>query len=155
MVRIWIFAMIPAVVVVVTSLGCGQQGPGGTPSGSTEQTSTSPSEESREPATTTEETTIYTTPSGLECPTNDYMASVSDYAMGAKGKKRGPAKLARREFSKKIREGDTVEIAERSRGRHPTTTVRVIREGRVVALIEYDRWREGWLQGHYEACTNF
>jgi hypothetical protein len=145
MVRIWIFA-----VVFVSSFGCGQQGAGNTPSGSIEQT-TSP-RESREPPTTTEETTVL---SGLVCPNGDAVARTLDYAMGAKGKKGNPVEIARREFSKKIREGDTVEIADRSRGQHAVATVRVIREGRVVALIEYRRAGGGWLQDYYEACATF
>jgi hypothetical protein len=56
MVRICIFAAITA-VVLVSAFGCGQQGAGNTPSGSTEQATTSPTE-SPEPHMTTEETII-------------------------------------------------------------------------------------------------
>jgi hypothetical protein len=135
--------------VMMVVVGCAQ-GAGSTPSGSTEQTN-SP-RESREPPTTTEETTIL---SGLVCPNDEAVARTLDYAMGAKGKKGNPVEVARREFSKKIREGDTVEIADRSRGQNAMATVRVIREGRVVALIEYRRAGGGWLQDYYEACANF
>jgi hypothetical protein len=34
-------------------------------------------------------------------------------------------------------------------------TVHVIREGLVVAYIEYRRAGGGWLQDYYEACVNF
>jgi hypothetical protein len=44
-------------VVLVSSFGCGQQGASNTPSGSTEQATTSPTE-SPEPHATTEETII-------------------------------------------------------------------------------------------------
>src|SRR5215211_7604145 len=56
MVRICIFGAITA-VVLVSPFGCGQQGASNTPSGSTEQATTSPTESS-EPHTTTEETII-------------------------------------------------------------------------------------------------
>jgi hypothetical protein len=56
MVRICIFGAITA-VVLVSPFGCGQQGASNTPSGSTEQATTSPTE-SPEPHTTTEETII-------------------------------------------------------------------------------------------------
>jgi hypothetical protein len=52
-----IFAAITAAVVLVSSFGCGQQGASNTPSGSTEQATTSPTE-SPEPHATTEETII-------------------------------------------------------------------------------------------------
>jgi hypothetical protein len=94
MVRLWNFAVITA-VVLVSSFGCGQQDAGNAPSGSTEQT-TSPGE-SREPPTTTEETTIL---SGLVCPSDKALARTLDYAMGAKGEKGNPVEIARREFSK-------------------------------------------------------
>jgi hypothetical protein len=56
MVRICIFGAITA-VVLVSPFGCGQQGASNTPSGSTEQATTSPTE-SPEPHATTEETII-------------------------------------------------------------------------------------------------
>ena len=76
-----------------------------------------------------------------------------DYASGAKGKKGDPVEIARREFPKKIREGDTI-VAERSRNPYPMTTVRVIREGRVVAIIKYTRAGGGWLKEDYMLCTS-
>jgi hypothetical protein len=91
----------------------------------------------------------------LVCPNDEAVARHTDYVMGAKGKKGTPVEVARREFAKKIREGDTVEIADRSSGQNAMTTVRVIREGRVVALIDYHRAEGGWLQDYYEACANF
>ena len=47
-----------------------------------------------------------------------------------------------------------MELAESPRGRNATATVRVIRVGRVVALIEYRRSGGVWLQDHYEACES-
>jgi len=56
MVRICIFAAISA-LVLVPSFGCGQRGASNTPSGSTQQANTSPTESPESP-TTTEETII-------------------------------------------------------------------------------------------------
>ena len=144
-----IFTVITA-MVLVSSFGCGQQGAGNTHSGSKVQTTSLG--ESREQLTTTEETTVL---SGLECPSHKSVSGFTDYVMRAKGKRGNPAEIAQREFAKKIREGDTVEIAHRSGGQNAKATVHVIREGRVVALIEYRRAGGGWLQDYYEACANF
>jgi hypothetical protein len=92
---------------------------------------------------------------GAACPSGIWVAGFTDYVMGAKGKKGTPVEVARREFSKKIEEGDTVEIADRSKGQNAKATVRVIREGQVVARIEYRRAGGGWLQDYYEACNDF
>jgi hypothetical protein len=136
MVRIWIFAGITA-VVFVSAFGCGQlQGAGNA--------------ESREPPTTTTEETTYM--SEVECPSGEWQGGQLDYAAGAKGEKGNPVELARRDFSKKIREADKVEVAQRSGG---MATVHVIREGLVVAHIEYRRAGGSWLQDSYEACVNF
>jgi hypothetical protein len=150
MVRIWIVTVV-CVVALVPSLGCAQQGAGNAPSDSTQQTTTSLGVSSERPTTTAEETVLH----GLECPSGMAVSGYIDYVMGAKGKKGTPVEVARREFSKKIEEGDTVEIAERSRGQNAKASVRVIREGRVVARIEYRRVGGGWLQDYYEACTDF
>lgn len=148
--RIWIFAVM-TVVVLYCSVGCGQQGAGDSSSAPTGKT-TAPGEQ----ATTTEETTVL---GGLQCPTGQWVSGVTDYVMGAKGEKGNPVAIARRQFSKedavpKIQEDDTVELAESPRGRNATATVRVIRDSRVVALIEYRRSGGGWLQDHYEACSD-
>jgi hypothetical protein len=145
-------------VMLVSYIGCGQQGAGNSPSGSTEQT-TSPGE-SREPPTTTEETTVL---GRLDCPYNSTEGAVYDYALGI-GEKASPVEQARRKFSKRIEEGDKVEIAEHPGG--PTVgyygeelrTVRVVRDGRVVALIHYKEGGGsggGWLLDSYEACSDF
>ncbi len=138
--------MAASVMMVVA--GCGQDA-GNTPSGSADLT-TSPGR-SGERATTAEQTA---SDNGLECPGGMGVGGFFDYAPGAKGEKANPVELARRDFSKQIDEGDTVEIADRPRGRN-ARTVRVVRDGRVVALIEYRRAGGGWLQDHYEACANF
>src|SRR5215213_1155471 len=120
---IWIVAVM-TVIVLLSSLGCGQ-GAGNTPSELTDRT-TSPGVPSGQPTTTSEETTVL---SGLECPKGNWVSSFSDYVMGAKGEKGTPVEVARRDFSKHIKEGDTVEIADSSRGQNAKATVRVIREG--------------------------
>lgn len=92
---------------------------------------------------------------GLECASSGLVSGSADYAAGAKGAMGNPVEVARRQFSEKIKEGDAVEIADRSRGQNAGATVRVIREGRVLALIEYRRGGGGWLQDHYKACGDF
>jgi hypothetical protein len=148
MVRSWIFAVM-SVVALVSSLGCAQ-GAGNAPSDSREQT-TSLGESTEQPTTTTEDTILH----GAACPSGIWVAGFTDYVMGAKGKKGTPVEVARREFSKKIEESDTVEMADRSKGQNAKATVRVIREGRLVARIEYSRAGGGWLQDYYEACNDF
>jgi len=83
-----------------------------------------------------------------------------DYVEGAKGKKGTPVEIARREFSNHIEEGDTVRMGARSAGgggggRDAEATVGVIREGRLVARIEYMRAGGGWLKDYSEYCANF
>jgi hypothetical protein len=149
MVRIWIVAVL-SVVALVSSLGCAQ-GAGNAPSDPTERAASPGGESSEQPTTTTEDTILH----GAACPSGIWVAGFTDYVMGAKGKKGNPVELARREFSKKIEESDTVEMADRSKGQNAKATVRVIREGRLVARIEYSRAGGGWLQDYYEACNDF
>jgi hypothetical protein len=139
---------VPAFVMMVV-VGCGQ-GAGNTPSGSTGPT-TSPGT-SREQVTTAEQTT-YVETNGLQCRSSAMDAAILDYAVGAKGENANPVELTQDEFSKSIEEGDTVEIADRQEGPN-LRTVRVIRDGRVVAHITYRRGGEGWLLESYEACAD-
>jgi Ca2+-binding RTX toxin-like protein len=92
---------------------------------------------------------------GLECANSGWVGGSIDYAAGARGEKGTPVEAARRDFPQKIEEGDTVQMIDRSRGQNARATVRVIREGRVVALIDYRRAGGGWLQDYYEACGDF
>ncbi len=143
------------VIIAVTGfmmmivVGCAQ-GAGNTPSGSTDLT-TSPGS-SGERATTTEEPT-YVEMHGLQCRSSAMNAIVFDYAAGAKGEKSSPVELAQGDFSKSIEEGDKVEIADRPEDPH-MRTVRVIRDGRVVALIKYRRLGGGWVLDSYESCAD-
>src|SRR5215216_8167024 len=97
----------------------------------------------------------------LECADERTKGAVYDYALGI-GEKASPVEQARRRFSKRIEEGDTVEIAERQGD--PTVgyygealkTVRVVRDGRVVALMFYKEGIDSagrWLLDSYEACA--
>jgi hypothetical protein len=91
----------------------------------------------------------------LECPSGMAVGGEDGYyAPGAKGEKGNPVDMTRRRFSEEIEEGDVVEVAgyPESRGER---TVRVVREGRVVAVIEYLRESGGWLGGGYSACAGF
>jgi hypothetical protein len=67
------------------------------------------------------------------------VSGIVDYAPGSKGEKTSPVELARHRFSEEIEEGDRV-VARRGRS---AGTVRVIRDGRVVAVIEYRRVGDG------------
>ena len=135
--------------VMMVVVGCAQ-GAGNTPSSSTDLT-TSPGR-SGEQATTAEQPT-YVEMHGLQCRSSSMNAAVFDYAVGAKGEKASPVELARGDFSKSIEEGDKVEIADRPEGTH-MRTVRVVRDGRVVALIKYRRVGGGWVLDSYEACAD-
>jgi hypothetical protein len=148
MVRVWSVA-VTIVVVLVSSLGCGR-GVGDTPSGPTHRTPST-----TEPSKTTSEQT--TALGALECPNGMAVSGSYDYVEGAKGKKGTPVEIARREFSKHIKEGDTVRMGDRSAGggRDAEATVGVIREGRLVARIEYMRAGGGWLKDYSEYCANF
>jgi hypothetical protein len=161
-------------LVMLVVVGCGQGAAnapfGNTPSGSTDVT-TSPGR-SGEQATTPEQTTSvhripvekeeYRGGGLLECRQDSTEGAIFDYALGI-GEKASPVEQARRRFSKRIEEGDKVEIAERQGD--PTVgyygeelrTVRVVRDGRVVALMFYKEGTDngGWLLDSYEACGEF
>jgi hypothetical protein len=156
--------------VMMVLVGCGK-GAGNTPTSSTDLT-TSPGR-TGERATTSEQTTsIYRIPvqeqeyrggGVLECADKRTKGAVFDYALGI-GEKVSPVEQTRRRFSKRIEEGDKVEIAEHLGG--PSTgyygeqlrTVRVVRDGRVVALMFYKEGqgsKGGWLLDSYESCGEF
>ena len=90
----------------------------------------------------------------MECADKRTKGAVYDYALGI-GEKASPVEQTRRKFSKRIEEGDKVEISERQ-GAPKVRTVGVVRDGRVVALIKYRRGTGGgWLPDSYEACAEF
>jgi hypothetical protein len=129
-------------------VGC-DQGTSNTPFGSTDLT-TSPGTSSEQ--VTTAEQTTYVALNGLQCRSRKMNAAILDYIVRAKGA--SPVELTQDEFSKRIEEGDTVEIANRQEDPN-VRTVRVVRDGRVVALITYGRVGGGWLLESYEACADF
>ena len=93
-------------------------------------------------------------PVELECKGGMVVSGGAQYAPGAKGKRGDPVEMARRQFSDHIRDSDTVELAGYPQSRE-YRTVRVVRDGRVVATVVYGREGKGWLQDHYEACESF
>ena len=93
-------------------------------------------------------------PNVLQCPEYASESAVFDYAQGI-GEKTSPVEQARRRFSERIEEGDKVELADRPRGPNKRI-VRAVRDGRVVALIDYTRGTGGgWRLESYERCIEF
>ncbi len=93
-------------------------------------------------------------PVELECQGGTAVSGSAEFAPGAKGKKGDPVQITRRQFSDRIEDDDTVELAGYPKSRE-YRTVRVVRDGRVVANVVYFRDGKGWLQDHYEACGGF
>jgi hypothetical protein len=151
--------------VMMVVVGCAQ-GAGNTPSGSTGPT-TSPGT-SGEQLTTAERTSAS---SSVRMPVYAYgNTDVLECLQGATvgggdlimEKVRSEADLvehARRSFSKRIEQGDTVELVGSTEGtdRGELRKVRVVRGGRVVALFYYpEAYRgEGWALEYYEWCSEF
>lgn len=93
-------------------------------------------------------------PVDLECEGGRSVSGMAQFAPGVKGERGDPVEIARRAFSKKIKDDDTVELAGYPKSTEHRT-VRVVRDGRVVANVVYNRDGKGWLQDHYEACESF
>jgi hypothetical protein len=93
-------------------------------------------------------------PVELQCEGGMAVSGGPQYAPGAKGKRGDLVEITRRSFSDQIREGDSVELAAYPESRD-NSTVRIVREGRVIATVVYFREGKGWLQDHYEACASF
>jgi len=91
---------------------------------------------------------------GLECTGGMAVSGIGDFAPGAEGKEADPVEQTRRAFSGQIREGDRVGLSTTPQ-RGDQRTVRVVREGRTVALIVYRRAGGGWLRNSYDACAGF
>jgi hypothetical protein len=83
--------------------------------------------------------------------TGDYGAYSEEAVNGRKG---DPVELARRTFAGSLREGDVVEIAGNPESRDEKT-VRVVRDGRVVATVTYFRSTSGWFGDVVDACAGF
>jgi hypothetical protein len=65
-----------------------------------------------------------------------------------------PVEILRRSLSGSLREDDTVETAGYPESRDERT-VRVVRDGKVVATAHYLRFSAGWLEGTEENCAGF
>jgi hypothetical protein len=143
-----------AACVLTGVIGCAQ-GAGNAPFSSTDPTTSSGRSGQR--ATTAEQRTSsfhqipvpkeeYRGGGMLECSSKNTESAIYDYALGI-GEKASPVEQTRRRFSKRIEEGDKVEITKQPGG--PTVgyygealrTVRVVRDGRVVALMFYKAGR--------------
>ncbi|HJQ28100.1 MAG TPA: hypothetical protein VJ827_02075 [Rubrobacter sp.] len=93
-------------------------------------------------------------PIELQCEGGMAMSGGPQYAPGAKGKRGDLVEITRHSFSDQIRDGDSVELAGYPENRDERS-VRVVREGQVIAMVAYFREGKGWLQDHYEACASF
>jgi hypothetical protein len=82
------------------------------------------------------------------------VSGIDDFAPGAEGKEADPVEQTRRDFSGQIRNADGVGLSTTPQ-RGDQRTVRVVREGRTVALIVYRRAGGGWLRDSYDACAGF
>jgi hypothetical protein len=65
-----------------------------------------------------------------------------------------PVEIFRRTNAGSIHEGDVVEAAGNTRSQDERT-VRVVRDGRVVATAHYLRFSKGWMEATEESCAGF
>ena len=65
-----------------------------------------------------------------------------------------PVEIFRRSNVDSLKEGDTVEIAGNTRSPHEKT-VRVVRDGRVIAKAHYLEFSTGWMEATDESCAEF
>ena len=93
-------------------------------------------------------------PVELECKGGMAVSGGPQYAAGVKGKRGDLVEITRRSFSDHVRDGDQVKLAGYTESRD-YRTVRVVRDGRVIAIVVYGREGKGWLQDRYEACQSF
>lgn len=92
-------------------------------------------------------------PAKLDCPRGKLAGGMKPYTEEEmKAYEGDPVKLLRRELAGSLRESDVVEIAGNTRNRDEKT-VRVVREGEVVANAHYFRTSSGWLGGLIENCA--
>ena len=90
----------------------------------------------------------------LECRGGMAVGGGPQYAAGAEGKKGDVVEMVRRGLSDRLREGDTVELAGYPKSRD-SRTVRVVREGRVVAAVVFFADSGGWLEDSTSNCAGF
>ena len=92
-------------------------------------------------------------PAKLECPRGKLAGGMKPYTEEEmKAHEGDPTDLLRRELSGSLSEGDIVEIAGNTQNRDERT-VRVVRDGEVVANAHYFRTSDGWLGGLTENCA--
>ncbi len=90
----------------------------------------------------------------LECKGHTAVGGGPQYSSGSEGEKGDPVELVRRHLSDRLRKDDTVESAgypESSDHR----SVRVVRDGRVVATVSFIRDSGGWLEDSTSNCAGF
>ena len=91
----------------------------------------------------------------LDCPRGKLAGGMGPYSEEEMREQKGDSvDLLRRELSGSLREGDVVEIAGNTQSRDEKT-VRVVRDGEVVANAHYMRVSDGWLGGLTENCAKF
>jgi hypothetical protein len=96
------------------------------------------------------------TPTRLQCSDGRAMGSSGPSHGGEspEGEKGSLPALARRAFSESLQPGDVVEGAGYPEARE-RRSVRVVRDGKVVAMLDFQPSPEGWSPGSYTACLNF
>ena len=143
--------------LMMVAVGCAQGA--GNPSSGSKDLSTSAAR-SDERATTAEQTTSHEVYATLQCPRTAQAVAIFEGAPGPSGapeEQVSPVEQVRQthHFAKHIKEGDTVEIADRPRAPNQRVVV-VVRDGRVVARFDYGRvGGSGWRLGDYKACREF
>jgi hypothetical protein len=91
----------------------------------------------------------------LECPSGMAVGGEDGfYTPGAKEEKADPVVITRHRFSEEIESGDVVEVVGYPES-EDQRSVRVVRQGRVVAVVGYFRESGGWLGSGYSACAGF
>jgi hypothetical protein len=80
----------------------------------------------------------------LDCPRGKLTGGMGPYSEREMGGRGDPVELLRRELSGSLKEGDVVEIAGNTQNRDEKT-VRVVRDGEVVANAHYIQVSDGWL----------
>jgi hypothetical protein len=90
----------------------------------------------------------------LDCPRGKLAGGMGPYSEEEMGGKGDPVELLRRELAGSLKKGDVVEIAGNTQSRDEKT-VRVVRDGKVVANAHYIQVSDGWLGGLIENCAGF
>lgn len=90
----------------------------------------------------------------LDCP-REKSKKIKPYTKEEMQEQKGdPVEIFRRSNSDSLREGDVVEIAGNTQSRDERT-VRVVRDGKVVATAHYLKFSTGWMEATDENCIGF